>query len=161
MSSSRQEDRGEMSLYKLLTRGKEVRNAPEPPTTSSSNRRHDMPRHAMPCHALHTKDSPMLTNPSKTTRPPARHSPRLRLGRLLSLPQPGPQQIPNRRRLPALLLRLHTSPGLHLRRNARIPLRAGTHARTKRNQKRAAVLSRLGGWSGLRPADSPNRGDGR
>jgi hypothetical protein len=97
---------------------------------------------------------------SNTTRPPTRHSPRLRLGRLLSLAQPRPKQIPNRRRLPALLLRLHPPPGLHLRRNARIPLRAGTHPRPQRNQKRTPVLPGLGGWRRLRPANAANRGDG-
>lgn len=41
-------------------------------------------------------------------------------------PQPQSQEVPNRRRLPTLLLRLHTSPRLHLRRNARVPHRPRT-----------------------------------
>lgn len=94
-------------------------------------------------------------------RPPKSNSPRLRLGRLLSLPRPRPTQIPNRRRLPALLLRLHPAPGLHLRRNSRIPLRAGTRARAQRREARAAILPRLGGWRRPSQADVMHRGSGR
>ena len=96
-----------------------------------------------------------------SSRPPKSNSPRLRLGRLLSLPRPRPAQIPDRRRLAPLLLRLHAAPGLDLRRNSRIPLRAGTRPRAERREARSAVLPGLGGRRGSREADAVYRGSGR
>ena len=124
----------------------------QPSTILSSNESHEQTTNIL-------KKDPMLTT-HLPTRPPARNSPRLRLGRLLSLPRPRPAQIPNRRRLPAPLLRLHPPPGLHLRRHSRVPLRARTYPRPQRREARPAVLPRLGRRRGLRFPDPPNRGIG-
>jgi hypothetical protein len=123
---------------------------PSYPPTKAMNKPQTSPR----------RRSKSLT-PQSSPRPPARHSPRLRLGRLLSLPRPRPAQIPNRRRLPPALLRLHPPPGLHLRRNPRVPLRARTHPRPQRREARSSILPRLGRRRGLRCPNSRNRGIGR
>lgn len=72
--------------------------------------------------------APLASNilTTSTSRPRTSRHPRLRLGRLQSRPQPQPQEVPNRRRLPTLLLRLHTPPSLHLRGDPRIPYRSRT-----------------------------------
>jgi hypothetical protein len=111
-----------------------------------------------------TSSTPTFQQPSslltQSHRPPTSNCPRLRLGRLLSLPRPRPPKVPNCRRISPVLLRLHTSPRLHLRRNARIPLRIGTRSRSERPKTRSTILSRLGGWCRLGQAHAVHRRSG-